>query len=120
MEKFKTQLADPQAFEMNKGGYAFAIHHYAGPITYQGDGLLDKNKDPLPNRVSSRCASLQLKAPNLLYQMADSMHDAENLLARLLFRPNFVDVTRGNVATQGECVDWRLPAWMLPLTMAVH
>eukprot|EP00730_Choanoeca_flexa_P004847 TRINITY_DN11819_c4_g1_i5.p1 TRINITY_DN11819_c4_g1~~TRINITY_DN11819_c4_g1_i5.p1 ORF type:complete len:1165 (+),score=413.54 TRINITY_DN11819_c4_g1_i5:208-3702(+) len=84
MEKFTAQLKEAEAFEMNKGGYAFKILHYAGPITYQGEGLLDKNKDPLPNR------------------MADSMREAENLLARLLFRPNFVEITRGNVDGPAE------------------
>lgn len=51
LEKLTKQLEGNEAFEMNKGGYAFTIKHFAGPITYQGTGLLEKNKDPLPNRV---------------------------------------------------------------------
>lgn len=51
LEKLGSQLKDNESFEMNKGGYAFAIRHFAGPISYQGENLLEKNKDPLPNRV---------------------------------------------------------------------
>ncbi|EDQ90868.1 uncharacterized protein MONBRDRAFT_20283, partial [Monosiga brevicollis MX1] len=80
MTKLEQQMERHTPFEMNKGGYAFAIQHYAGPITYQGTGLLDKNKDPLPNRMS------------------ESMTDASNPLAQLLFKPDFVKRTRGDAA----------------------
>lgn len=78
MEKLDKQLEELEAFEMNKGGYAFLIRHFAGPITYQGEGLLEKNKDPLPNR------------------MADCMADADNALVQLLFRDNYLAEVRGD------------------------
>jgi myosin heavy subunit len=87
MEKFAKQLEDLEAFEMNKGGYAFVIKHFAGPINYQGDGLLEKNKDPLPNR------------------MADCMAEATNALARLLFRDNYLAEVRNTAADTNRPIE---------------
>ena len=51
LQKMTDQLKEQEALEIKPGGYAFLIKHYAGSIEYQIDGMLEKNKDPLPNQV---------------------------------------------------------------------
>ncbi|EGD81714.1 hypothetical protein PTSG_02425 [Salpingoeca rosetta] len=76
MQKLTDQLKDQEALEIKPGGYAFVVKHYAGGIEYQIEGMIEKNKDPLPN------------------QMAPNMEAASNSVAHLLFKPNYIELTR--------------------------
>eukprot|EP00043_Microstomoeca_roanoka_P015316 m.153412 g.153412 ORF g.153412 m.153412 type:complete len:1145 (+) comp16232_c1_seq1:118-3552(+) len=73
---YKEQLAEQELFDVLRGDHSFQIKHYAGPIAYEIAGLLEKNKDPLPE------------------QMASAMATSTNSLAQLLFLPDFVQRTR--------------------------
>eukprot|EP01147_Barroeca_monosierra_P010244 gene10244-2400_t len=76
LQKIKSQLKDQPALEVKPGGISFLIKHYAGPIEYQIAGMIEKNKDPLPN------------------QMAPNMAESTNAVAHLLFQPNYIELTR--------------------------
>ncbi|EGD79108.1 myosin [Salpingoeca rosetta] len=80
VKTLKEQLADHALFEVKQGDLSFEIKHYAGPIAYEIDGLIEKNKDPLPEA------------------MASSMSTSTNALVSLLFHHNLVSATRKGAA----------------------
>jgi myosin-3 len=48
-EKFHTHLGKYKGYEPPRGNdLKFTVHHYAGPVLYESEGFLEKNRDALP------------------------------------------------------------------------
>ncbi|KAK4787497.1 hypothetical protein SAY86_011330 [Trapa natans] len=86
VNKLKKHLNSNPCFKGDKDG-VFCIHHYAGEVTYDTGGFLEKNRDPvladLIKFLSSSSHHLpQLFASRILYQSpkAGSPYNASNLI----------------------------------------
>ncbi|KAL8167339.1 hypothetical protein V2J09_008838 [Rumex salicifolius] len=69
-DKLKQHLSSNPCFKVGRDK-RFSIRHYAGEVSYDTGGFLEKNRDPLPSEsihilVSSSCSLLQSFASNIL------------------------------------------------------
>eukprot|EP00730_Choanoeca_flexa_P015232 TRINITY_DN6949_c0_g1_i1.p1 TRINITY_DN6949_c0_g1~~TRINITY_DN6949_c0_g1_i1.p1 ORF type:complete len:1011 (+),score=340.43 TRINITY_DN6949_c0_g1_i1:324-3035(+) len=68
MTKLNKELQDNDRYTPQKAEDEFAIHHYAGPITYRSTGMIAKNKDPLPAEMLPVMRASSNSLVELLFQ----------------------------------------------------
>ncbi|XP_050216632.1 myosin-2 isoform X2 [Mercurialis annua] len=74
--KVKQHLGGNSCFKAERGR-AFAVRHYAGEVTYDTNGFLEKNRDPLHSDLFQLLSSCSCKLPQLF--VAQSSYQSEKL-----------------------------------------
>jgi myosin-1 len=74
-QKLGTEFAKNEYFEYGTQSMSFTVKHYAGPVEYSCEGMLDRNKDTLYNDLIDICASSQNDILRQLFPEATSKKD---------------------------------------------
>lgn len=67
VEKLKVNLSSDGSFGAVPGRYSFAINHYAGTVVYNAENFLEKNRDLLPNEITSLLAESGVDLVRVLF-----------------------------------------------------